>query len=253
VQENERGRSRSDQRANERVDIWYSRVGFFGVVLRTLWSSKTDPKFATSGNAAVAAVVAVFCALMGNPDQFQKISFSLSSGLVVEARQTLQQAQVTLAQLQKLGSLMGQFMIEEDAARGRLGSALSPAEHLVLRQSILDLLKSINLPDSELSKVASADRKWIIADYVIGVMGYTNMRVHSDKITEWAKIYGQFIQGSVEDFVALTPEKLEMLCKQFGVWDDLTKSTIEDYRYYLQTGTPRHSTLPQPPGSRPTP
>jgi hypothetical protein len=215
---------------------------FFGVLLRTLWSAKNDPKFATTGNAAVAAIVAAFCALMGNPDQFQKMSFSPTSGLVVEARQTIQQAQVTLAQLQKLGSLMGQFMIEEDAARGRLGSAPSPAEHEALRQSILDLLKSINLPDNELSKVATADRKWIIADYVIGAMFYANSRVTN--VTEWAKVYALFVQGSVDDFVAFTPEKLETLFTHFGIADDHTKSMIDDYRYYLKTGTPRHSTLP---------
>jgi hypothetical protein len=184
---------------------------------------------------------------MGNPDQFQKISFSLSSGLVVEARQTIQQAQVTLAQLQRLGSLMGQFMIEEDAARGRLGSAPSSFEHEALRKSILDLLKSINLPDSELSKVSTADRKWTIAYYVTEVMYYVNIYT-SDECHRVAKIYGPFVQGGVEDFVALTPEKLENLCKQFAVWDDHTKSMIEDYRYYLKTGTPRHST-----GTRPTP
>jgi hypothetical protein len=214
---------------------------FFGVLLRALWSSKNDPKFATAGNAAVAAVVAAFCALMGNPDQFQKMSFSLSSGVVVEARQTIQQAQVTLAQLQKLGSLMGQFMIEEDAARGRLGSEPSPVEHEALRQSILDLLKSINLPDNELSKVATADRKWVIVDYVIGILYSGNSRVPDNKREEWAKIYSRYTQGGVDKYADLTPDKLEDLFNRFGILDDHEKSMIENYRYYLQTGIQRHT------------
>jgi hypothetical protein len=214
---------------------------FFGVLLRILWASRNDPKFATAGNAAVAAVVAAFCALMGNPDQFQKMSFSLSSGVVVEARQTIQQAQVTLAQLQKLGSLMGQFMIEEDAARGRLGGAPSPAENEALRKSILDLLKSINLPDKELSKVAAADRKWVIVDYVIGMLYSGNFRVPDNKRAEWTKIYSEYTQGGVEKYAELTPEKLEELLNRFDILDDHEKSMIEDYRYYLQTGIQRHT------------
>jgi hypothetical protein len=219
---------------------------FFGVLFRTLWSSKNDPKFATTGNAttgnaAVAAVVAAFCALMGNPDQFQKMSFSLSSGVVVEARQTIQQAQATLVQLQKLGSLMGQFMIEEDAARGRLGSEPSPAEHEARKQSILDLLKSMDLPHTELSKVAAADRKWVIVDYVIGILYSGNSRVPDNKKGEWVKTYGQFTQSDVDKYAELAPEKLEELFNQLGILDDHAKSMIEDYRYYLKTGTQRHS------------
>lgn len=212
---------------------------FFGVLLRILWASRNDPKLASAGNAAVAAVVAAFCALMGNPDQFQKMSFSLSSGVVVEARQTIKQAQATLGQLQKLGSLMGQFMLEEDAARGRLGSAPSPAEHQALKQSILDLLKSIDLPDNELSKVASADRKWVIADYVIDILGYENLRVPADKVPEWGIVYGKYIQGGVDGYAELTPDKLTELFTHFGIIDQHTKSMIDDYRTYLNTGTQR--------------
>jgi hypothetical protein len=215
---------------------------FFVVLFRTLWSAKNDPKFATTGNAAVAAIVAAFCALMGNPDQFQKMSFSPTSGVVVEARQTIQQAQATLAQLQKLGSLMGQFMIEEDAARGRLGVSSSREEHEALRQSIIDLLKSINLSDNELSKVAAADRKWVIFGYVFGSLYSGNSRVPDNKKGEWAKIYNQYTQGgSVEKYAELTPDKLEELLKRFDILDDHEKSIIEDYRYYLKTGIPRQT------------
>jgi len=215
---------------------------FFGVLLRSLWSSKNDPKFATTGNAAVAAVVAAFCALMGNPDQFQKMSFSLTSGVVVEARQTIQQAQVTLQQLQKLGSLMGQFMIEADAGRSRLGSEPSPAEHETLRRSILDLLKSIKVPDDELSKVATADRKWVIVDYVIGILQSGALRVPPNKTGEWSKIYTQYTQGGVNKYAELTPNKLEELFNQLGILHNHEKSMIDDYRYYLKTGIQRHTT-----------
>jgi hypothetical protein len=211
---------------------------FFVVLLRILWSSKNDPKFATAGNAAVAAVVAAFCALMGNPDQFQKMSFSVSNGVVVEARQTIWQAQVTLTQLQKLGSLMGQFMIEEDAARGRLGNAPSAAEHEALRKSVLELLKSISLPEA-----AVADRKWVAADYVIPILSAADSRVPVNKRSEWTKFSSPYTEGTL-DYKEITPDKLEGNLNELGIMDAQIKSMIDDYRYYLITGIQRHSRSP---------
>jgi hypothetical protein len=67
----------------------------------------------------------------------------------------------------------------------------------------------INLPDNELSKVATADRKWVIVDYVIGILYSGNSRVPDNKRTEWAKIYSQYTQGGVDKIAELTREKLE--------------------------------------------
>jgi hypothetical protein len=143
-----------------------------------------------------------------NKSALQTMKFSPLTGIETEARKTIQQAQVTLAQLQNLGSEMGQFTIEADAARGRLGDAPSPA---ALKERILGLLKSIDLPDQELSKVAASDRKWGIADYVMGIL-----------------IYAQYTQGGVEKYAEITPDRLEELLKKFDVLDDHEKSLIAE-------------------------
>jgi hypothetical protein len=211
---------------------------FFLATLYLVWINAKNIKDARAGNTVVTALLAVFCALMGNPDRFQTMKFSPLTGIETEARKTIQQAQVTLAQLQKLGSLMGQFMIEKDAALP-LGS--EPAKHEALKQSVLDLLKSIDLPNNELSKIAAADRKWIIASYVSDILYSGNSRVPPNKINEWAEVYGQYMRGSTDKYAELTPEKLEELFDNLGILDNHAKSMIEDYRYYLETGTQRHS------------
>lgn len=206
---------------------------FFFATLYLVRQNAKNIKDARAGNTAVTALLAVFCALMGNPDRFQTMKFSPLTGIETEARNTIQQAQVTLAQLQNLGSLMGQFMIEADDARGRLGDAPSPAEHEALKERILGLLKSIHLPDEELSKVAASDRKWVIADYVIGILYSGQSLVPETKKVEWNAIYKQYTQGGVEQYAALTPDRLGEIFEKFGILDDHEKSLIEDYREYL--------------------
>jgi hypothetical protein len=183
--------------------------------------------------AAVGAAALLFTRL---PD----ISSFALFGLTAKLEHQSQQVQVTLAQLQNLGSAMGQILIEADAARGRVGNAPSPAEHEVLKERILELLKSIDLSDKELSKVATSDRKWVIVDYVIGILQSGASRVPDKEKAEWSNVYAQHTQGGVEEYAALTPEQLEELFSKFGILDSHEKLLIDDYRYYLKTGTQRH-------------
>jgi hypothetical protein len=225
------------------IDLVFDALSliFFLATLYLVWINAKNIKDARAGNTVVTALLAVFCALMGNPDRFQTIKFSPLTGIETEARKTIEQAQVTLAQLQNLGSVMGQFMIEADAARGRWGDAPSPAEHAALRERILGLLKSIDLPEQELSKVPASDRKWGIVDHVIGILHSAGSQVPQDKKDEWNSIYAQHTQGGVEKYVELTPDRLEELLEKFDVLNDHEKSLIADYRDYLKTGTEHHS------------
>ena len=132
-------------------------------------------------------------------------------------------------------------MIEADAARGRLDDAPSPAEHAALRQRILGLLKSIDLSEQELSKVAASDRKWEIVDHVIGILYSAGSLVPENRKAEWNSIYAQYTQGGVEKYAELTPDRVEELLKKFDALNDHEKSLIADYRDYLKTGTQHHS------------
>jgi hypothetical protein len=147
-----------------RLDIqWPIRsfcVDLFCVLLRTLWAAKSNPKLANTGNAAIAAAVAVFCILMGNPDRFQKISFSPSGGVVAEARQTIQQVQVTLEQLQKMASALARGSLDGLAFSGVIMSGVSQQEKFYVRNYIVERLKDIGLKADD---ILEAQRVWIIA------------------------------------------------------------------------------------------
>jgi hypothetical protein len=126
-------------------------------------------------------------------------------------------------------------LIESDAARGRVDSASSPAEHEALKQRILGSLKSIDISDTELSKIAASDRKWAIVDYVTGILQSGASRVLDNKKAKWNKLYAQYTQGGIDQYASLTPERLEELFRTFGILDDHVKSSIDDYRHYLKT------------------
>jgi hypothetical protein len=137
---------------------------FFVIVIRTLWVSTSDPKFATAGSAAIGAIIAAFCAVMGNPDRFQKISFSPSGGIVAEARQTIQQAQVTLDQLQKLASVLARGSLDELAFSGVVFSGMSSEEKFNVRNQIVERRHSIGVKEDD---IRQAQQVWIIADSAI--------------------------------------------------------------------------------------
>jgi hypothetical protein len=191
------------------------------------------------GGAAAASVLAAVGVAALLLTRLPDISSFALFGLTAKLERQSQQVQVTLAQLQNLGSVMGQILIESDAARGRLGSASSPAEHEALKERILGSLKSIDVSDTELSKIAASDRKWVIADYVIGILGSGAARVSDDNKAEWNKIYAQYTQEGVDQYASLTPERLEELFSKFGILGEHQKSLIDDYREYLKTGTQR--------------
>lgn len=91
-------------------------VVFFGVSLYLLLFAKA------TGSAGVSVVAAVFCALMGSPDRFQSVKFSLS-GIETKAREAIQQADVSQQQFQKLAAMTGQLIVELNASMGRAGIA----------------------------------------------------------------------------------------------------------------------------------
>jgi hypothetical protein len=191
------------------------------------------------GGAAAASVLAAVGVAALLLTRLPDISSFALFGLTAKLERQSQQVQVTLAQLQDLGSVMGQILIESDAARGRLGSASSPAEHEALKQRILGSLKSIGVSDTELSKIAASDRKWVLVDYVIGILQSGTSRVPDNSKAEWNKAFAQYTQGGIDQYALLTPERLEELFSKFGVLGDHEKSLIDDYRDYLKTGTQR--------------
>lgn len=125
---------------------------FFGVVIYSLLWRKA------SGNATVAMVAAVFCALMGNPDRFQTMKFSLT-GIETSARAAIQQVQVSLQQLQKLATALAEGSLNDLAFSGSVFTGMSSAEKFRLHDQIIARLRDIGVPQEDILK---AQHVWIL-------------------------------------------------------------------------------------------
>jgi hypothetical protein len=108
---------------------------FFLAVLYALWTKRP------AGNTSVAAILAVFCALMGNPDQFQTFKFSFT-GIETSAREVIQQAQVTIQQLQKLATALAEESLNDLALS--CGPIMPDIQEKIrIRNEIMESLRAI--------------------------------------------------------------------------------------------------------------
>jgi hypothetical protein len=125
---------------------------FFIVVLYSLVWVKA------AKNATVAGFLAVFCSLMGSPERFQKMRFSLT-GIEAEAREVIQQVQITVDQLQKLASVLAEGSLDELAFSGDIFTGIPTAEKLRIRDQIIEKLRDIGV---KLDKVLETQQLWIL-------------------------------------------------------------------------------------------
>src|SRR5947209_4021586 len=99
---------------------------------------------AVNGTTVAALLVAAaFCALMGNPDRFQSMKFSLT-GIETRAREIIQKAEVSQHEFQRLALMTGDLLVDLNAAQGRFSSGTG-ADRDVRKQHILDALAGIGL------------------------------------------------------------------------------------------------------------
>jgi hypothetical protein len=125
---------------------------FFIVVLYSLvWVN-------TAKNATVAAFLAVFCSVMGSPERFKKLSFSFT-GIETQARDVIQQAQITVDQLQKLAAVLAEGSLDELAFSGTKYPGISTREKFRIRDQVIERLQALGVkPDT----ILEAQHIWIL-------------------------------------------------------------------------------------------
>ena len=109
-------------------------------------------------NVASTSILFVFCALLGNPDRFKKVSVSPKDGVQLEALDTIKEAKLTIEQLQHLATALGEASLNELAFSGQIFVGMTTAEKFRLRTQIVDRLSSIGIKPEDVKK---AQRVWI--------------------------------------------------------------------------------------------
>jgi hypothetical protein len=201
-----------------------------------------DPNLAGAGRGGVAFLIAAFCGLLGNIDSFKSIDVTTSGfkATLREAKEVIEDARASVAQLHELTTLVGSFAVERIAAAGRVGGPLTNQQKDKDKRRIIEQLRAMGLSDDVLAKVSHADRFWVSLDYVYGI--FSPLFGH---ITDagWPKL-------SVEDISAVrgealpgnepaSPDKCESILKRLGVSEPFANELLTDYKYYCSTSEQR--------------
>lgn len=212
---------------------------FFGVVIYSLLWRKA------SGNATVAMVAAVFCALMGNPDRFQTMKFSLT-GIETSARAAIQQVQVSLQQLQKLATALAEGSLNDLAFSGSVFTGMSSAEKFRLHDQIIARLRDIGVPQEDILK---AQHVWILVYCSI-----LEQQIQSEVQQSLPKIDTEKevieLKNNGKDGLP-TPEALRKWVATKGLNDPKINERLEEYERVWTTGDIHNPDL-IPFGSNPT-
>lgn len=202
---------------------------FFAIVIFSLLPPKAQEK---KKNVSVSAVIlAMFCAVLGNPDRIATLKFLGFETQTRELTRTINDAKATVASLRALAVATAVFQVDLLAASGRIGGGGTPERKDEQKAHLLERLKALGLTDDQLADVDRADRDWVMRDYMIALLQPLNTRDDPAKVAAYAKAFG--------NNEALTPDECQNLLSEFHIDDDKTRELLKDYKYYYDTGKQR--------------
>jgi hypothetical protein len=209
---------------------------FFCATLYLIWQNARNIKDAKAGNTAVAALLAVFCALMGNPDRFQTFKFSFT-GIEASARQAIQQVEVTVQQLRNLAAAFAEASLQELVMSGQIFHGMSTRTKFELHDKIIDNLKHIGIRDDEIANLQSS---W----------SFEYLRITLDIIEEVASKLLSDLKAEAEiDALPKTerrvpsPETVKSWITTHSLQDPTLSELVDEYQRIWTTGSMKNPDL----------
>jgi hypothetical protein len=186
----------------------------------------------------VLLLAAVVCAFVGHIDKVESFQASVSGvqAKIREADRVVVEAKSALTELHKFAEMASAMLINMLSGEGRLGGR-SPREIEAERARILASLKFIGLADEAIKKVSLADEKWVAVDYSIGILH--TLRKSTTCSPEQRQIATEMLERWNNEDYRPTPDEFVEKFKQHGVTDPVVLELVEDYKYYMKTGTHR--------------
>lgn len=186
----------------------------------------------------ILLLAAVVCAFIGHIDKVESFQASVSGvqAKIREADRVVGEAKSALTELHKFAEMASTMLINMLSGEGRLGGR-SPKEIEEERTRILESLKFIGLADEAIKKVSLADEKWVAVDYAIGILH--TLRKSTTCSPEQRQVATEMLERWNNEDYHPTPDDFSEKFKQKGVTDPVVLDLVEDYKYYMKTGTHR--------------
>lgn len=191
-----------------------------------------------AAGGGVLLLAAVVCAFVGHIDKVESFQASVSGvqAKIREADRVVGEAKSALTELHKFAEMASAMLINMLSGEGRLGGR-SPKEIEEERAHILESLKFIGLDDEAIKKVSLADEKWVAVDYAIGILH--TLRKSTTCSPEQRQVATDMLERWNNEDYRPTPEDFSEKFKQSGITDPVVLELVEDYKYYMKTGTHR--------------
>lgn len=198
---------------------------FFGIVVYLLLWGKNF------GNASLATILAAFCAVMGNPDRFETMKFSIS-GIETKSREAIRQVQVTLLQLQNLAATLAEGNLTQLAFSGQVFVGISTAEKFRIRDQVVEQLRALGVKTDDIVK---SQRVWInvYCNILEGQIGAAVRKEHPEVDTK--NEFVQLAKGDSKDGLP-TPDALRKWVAQRSVDDPKIGELLTEYESVWTTG-----------------
>jgi hypothetical protein len=186
---------------------------------------------------AVSALLFVFCALMGSPDRFQSMKFSMT-GIETTARQAIQQVQITLTQLQKMELAFARANLSQLALSGRLLVGMSTEDKFDIRDEIVGSLKDTGLSSQD---ILDAQTLWID---VYCTMLLSHIKNAATRMFPNSTVQDEIEALSVDSKNTLPiPEMIQNWASTKTVRSEEFLQALDEYRNVWTTGSMKNPAL----------
>ena len=172
----------------------------------------------------LAFIALLFTAHLDQISEFK----ATSTGIEAKTRAVLSEAKNTITELQSLARIFAKTTLSSVKRTGRFGG-YNDEEEDEIKNSVLEVLKDIGVPESENIKILSDWHRFTEFDYNMAILGGSTIPQGFDDQeiqVEWK---------SLRDFKNIaTPSQIKEFLDKWGLLDETHSDFIKDYEHYIK-------------------
>lgn len=169
-----------------------------------------------------------------NVERIDKLKAS-SSGFEFEARKVVEEARTTVTEMQDLAKHLAAISLSLVKRSARIGG-FPPADEERIREETIDLLRRTGVAESEFDNVLDEWHRWVLADYVFGILGNSTVPrgIDQEAQTEWKSLRRRSFSENRP-----TVEELTAWLDRHDFLSQERREYLADYAHYIRHKTHR--------------
>lgn len=206
---------------------------FFATIIYQLLSSKSSKSTSVS-----AVILAMFCAVLGNPDRIASLKFFGFETQTRELTKTIDDAKEAIRQIRELAVVTAEALIDlRENSNALLLSGSGRDEYREqdeFKANVIGVLKKMQLPPEQLAAVTQSDKNVVMNFYANAVYQFGRNDLPQSKWNDIDKAYSILLEKQ-----PLTPDQCQKLLASFHIDTAKFSDYMDDFRYYVKTGEQR--------------